>query len=49
MPLKIVCVKEPSDCVKINDNIFHKSTNHLPFIRVALSLDTFTEKMRLLV
>jgi len=25
---------ETSDRVKINDNIFHKSANYLPFIRV---------------
>jgi len=32
--LEVKCDKEPSERVKINYNIFHKSANHLPFIRV---------------
>jgi len=28
-----VC-QEMADCVKINDNVFHKNSNYLTFIRV---------------
>ena len=34
MVIKEFLVQGTADCVKINDNIFHKNSNYLTFIRV---------------
>jgi len=41
--------REPSDRVKINNNIFHKSVNHLPFIRMISITGHIYRKMILIV